>query len=97
MTEKHLTQDFLDLFGGQSRLGFALFVEHDSGNGVRSQAFSLIESTEQVVGQFLGSGACVTPLQKVRSDKLRGKKPNYIFCLKTAAVHVNNKYIYLYI
>lgn len=92
MTEEHLTQDCLDLFGGESRLWLALFVVHDSRYGMRSQAFSLIESTKQVVGQFLGSGACVTPLQKFRSDKLRGGKND--ICSNTVAVYVN-KFLYI--
>ncbi len=74
MKEHHLTQDCLDLFGGESRLWMASLVVHDSRYRVGSQAFPLVESTEQVVGQFLGSGACVTPLQKFRSDKLIEKK-----------------------
>ena len=56
------------LVSGEGRLGRALLDVDEPRDGVRGQAVSVVEAPEQVVGQFLGRGACVADLQQLGWD-----------------------------
>lgn len=85
-----LTQDCLHLFSGQGRFGLTPLIVHHTRDWVRSQTVSLIQSTQQIIGQLLSSGASVTPLQKLRCDKL--KQSQNSFKAKYATTMYSQKY-----
>lgn len=67
------TKDGLDLVGRQCRLGQSSLAVNDAGNRVRGQAVSVIQASQQLIGQLLGCGPCVAALQQLCWDNLEGR------------------------
>lgn len=77
-----LTQDGLHLFSRQGRFGLTPLIVHHTRDRMGGQTVSLIQSTQQIIGQLLSSSASITPLQKLRCNKLKKKNHKMFFSFK---------------